>query len=147
MNKLLIILAFGFWPWSSPPVEVVRAVSETVYPGRRETPVHTRYDILIVAGKSSKKLTVDGLYVKEQPCPVTLYSWPEKIKTSSFAKGDTLLVRAEWFEKRQIPPEEIQPSPPGVIRQYEVVLGFKVRKKRKYLPVKGITRKPDNIKL
>ncbi len=141
------MLVFGLWPWSPPPLKVVRAVSETVYPGRQESPVHTRYDILVVTGKSSGKIIIDRLYVKKQSCSVKLLSWPEKKEVDGYAKGDTLLVRSTYFETGETAPEKIHTSSSALVRQYEVVLSYKLRKKRKYLPVKNVVKNPDSINL
>jgi len=147
MEKLLMMLVFGLWPWFSPPLEVIRAVSETVYPGRQESPVYTRYDILVVTGKSSGKITLDRLYVKQQSCSVKLLSWPGKKEVSEYSKGDTLLVRSTSFETGKTGTEKIHAPLTALLRQYEVVLSYKLRRKRKYIPVKNIVKNPDNINL
>ena len=146
MKKLVVIFVLGLCPWISPPVKVVRAVTETVYPGRQESPVYTRYEILVVAGKSSGELTIDRLYISKQPCPVKLYSWPEGKKIRSFIKGDTLLVRATHYKTGQ-PQKETQKPSAGILEHHKVVLSFTMRNKRKFLPVEDITQKPDNINL
>ena len=148
MGKLLIwILLFGFWPWSSPPLQVIRASSETFYPGRKESPVTTQYAILIVAGKSSRKLVVDRVYIKGKSYSVRLYCWPGEKPIESFSKKDTLLVRATWFESGHAAPEKTKSLLPALARQHDVVLSFKIHHKRKYIPVENITRLPDNINL
>ncbi len=148
MGKILIwILVVWMWPWTSPPLQVVEATAQNNYPGRKESPVYTRYDVMVIAKKPSKKLKINRLYIKKQPFPASVFTWPGKKEAHSFSKGDSLLIRATYFESKPGKSLDKQVTLPSSFRQYVVVIGCRVRNKNKFIPVKKIRRLPDNINL
>ena len=148
MGKTFVwILIIWIWPWSLPLLQVVEATTQISYPGRKESPVYTRYDIMVIAGKPSKKLKINRLYIKKQPSPVSVLTWPGGKVVYSFAKGDTLLIRADYFEPKPGKSHEEEVILPSSFRKYEVVIGCRVRNKNKFIPVKKIRRLPDKMNL
>ena len=148
MGKVIIGMLFiWLWPWQQTPVKVIDASCQTVVPGRKESPVSVQYEVLIRAGRSSDVLAIDRAWVQDKVIPVRLFSWPDKKPEHTFSKGDTLLLRMTFFKTDQGKPEAGPSLLPEKYRGKDLIIGYEIRKRRKYMPVTRIKRLPDNINL
>jgi len=148
MGKILVIvILLCVWPWQHDYLQVLDAASQTFIPGRKESPTGVRYNLLVRVRKSSYKMDVDQIWIKQRIYPVHLTTYPGKKETKTFSRGDTLLIRLTVFESDTLnkdnPNNVILPSD----YKSEVVIGYLVHEKRKFIEVKHIRRLPEEINL
>ncbi len=147
--KSFLLIAFLFMtvPCHRPVVEVLHATSARQLPGRPETPVTVGYEVLVKAERSSDILAFDEIYSYGRPLGVEVLSWPGKERTNTFVAGDTLLLRASRQEKEKTTGDDGKSNLPPSLRDKELVIGYRIRKKERYLAVEEILRLPDKIRL
>jgi len=146
MKTFTLILLLLSLPCLRPALEVIDASSQRDLPGRKESPVSVHYEIRVKAGKSSNILAFTKIYVHGIPCRTKVLHWPGKQRVAKFSKGDTLLLMTTYFEKNETgaKTKEILPE---TLAGEELVIGYTLRGKEKFLPVKGIRRLPEKIRI
>jgi len=146
MRILTLILFLGVLPCSRPALEVIDASSRRDMPGRKESPVTVLYEIRVKANKNSDVLAFTKIYVQGTPCRVKVFHLPGKERMAKFSKGDTLLLVTTFFEKENAGPDKAGTLPEALAGE-ELVIGYSLRGKERYLPVREIHRKPEKIRL
>jgi hypothetical protein len=146
MKFLVAIFLLLSLPCSRPALEVIDASSQRDIPGRKESPVTVRYEIRVKANRNSNILAFTKIYVQGTPCRVKVFHLPGKERMAKFSKGDTLLLVTTFFEKENAGPDKADTLPEALAGE-ELVIGYNLRGKEKFLPVQEIHRKPEKIRL
>jgi hypothetical protein len=146
MKSFTLILLLLSLPCFRPALEVIDASSQRNMPGRKESPVTVRYEIRVTANKNSNVLAFTKIYVHDTPCRVKVLHWPGKERMAKFSRGDTLLLVANYFERNEKAVEK-RGILPASLKREELVIGYTLRGKEKYLTVKEIRRLPDGMRL
>jgi len=148
MKLTLAILLFALLPCGRPALKVLDAVSMQHVPGRKESPVVTQYDITVVTGRGSDILALDEIYIKQVPCGVKILDPVSGKPEERFQKGDTLLLRATRYEKSG---EKLPDIPAGLLPEKyagsEVVIAYRIRGRKGYLPVEKVRIMPGRVDL
>ncbi len=146
MKTFTLILLLLSLPCSRPVLEVLDASSQQNMPGRKESPVTVRYEIRVKTNKKSDILAFTKIYVHGTPGRVQVFHWPGKQRMEKFSRGDTLLLVTTFFEKK-LDGKETKYVLPENLAGEELVIGYTLRGKEKFLPVKNMRHLPGEMRL
>ncbi len=138
--RLFLILLFSMCCRSgNKGVELIDATQQSWVAGIRGGGAGVNYEFTVIAGRSSKVLVFEELWVGQQYLSFIASRRFPALAEHGFAKGDTVYVNATRFHEVDgfTPPETIQKEPPF---DYEgqALLSYKIRRKQHYLVIKSI---------
>jgi len=112
-------------------LEVVKATSQPWAGGIPSSPGGINYAVVVVALKSSDKLTIDQLWVKKELHKVSVLRMLPGELSSTFDKNDTIHIKATKINGRDM----TSARPEGFSEEW--VLGYRINGERAY---KGIAK-------
>ncbi len=155
----LFLNVFVFSKGIAQDFEFVKATSQAWAAGMRGGGSGINYQIIVVANESSKKVSIQEVWIKSKFLTYNVITKTPLGKSSAatltptFQKGDTLFIRAsEFFKDEEMPEEkdrdktkatkepEIKREVPSAMKNCEALIVYKRKRKTKELQIAAIEK-------